>query len=236
MLIISSMGGSGSTFVRDALKRKGYEVCARPDAGRQKLNQTMLSTWGIRTQKFFHFNPIENITAENLFKETYTRLKTLETKGRKIALLLLEWGAMGFLQNLDERPVYIIRNPLFAFNSYSSGTAFNRDKGRRIKYAGGKDQNDPVWVDAFFGNFSLWLPNAENALKAVQRNKGFVVRYFKFEQDWKTVQEALNVPDITGNFKCMNNIDLVHKHLSRETISYIKEKTDKIWNEILALP
>lgn len=234
MLIISSTGGSGSTFVINALRKAGYRVCARPDAGRQKLNQTMLSTWHERVKPFFRSDPPEDITAQRLFQHTYDELKKMD-EGRP-ALVLLEWGAMGFLDYVKniEKPIYLIRDPLLTINSYSSGTTWSRDYGKRIKYAGGEDHNDPAWIDAFFGGFSWWLANAQNALEAVKNDQGYIVRYYKFKVDWNSIPNMYMLP-IANKFKCKNNMKVATSFFSQEAIDYIRSKTDTIWNEIKSL-
>lgn len=233
MIIISATGGSGSTFVRDSLRRKGYKVCARPDAGRQKLNQTMLSTWKIRTKPFFSFDKsyMEDLGAVELFHVTYNRLK--RQNNRRLVLMLLEWGAMGFLKNKPEKPIYLVRDPLYTITSYSSGTSFNQDKGRRIKYAGGKDHNDPIWIDAFFGEFSWWMENAEHAIQAVKEGRGHIVRYYRFKEDWSRIP---GLPDITDSFKCKNDPAAPVRFFSEEALKYIEEKTKGVWNEVMNLP
>lgn len=230
MLIVSSMGGSGSTFVVNALRKYGYKVCARPDAGRQKLNQTMLSTWRERVKPFFQYEPHVDITAEQLCHVTYEKLKE-QDRGRT-ALVLLEWCAMGFLENRGEKPIYIVRDPLLNICSYSSGTSWSGDDGKRIKFTGAKDHNDPIWIDAFFGPFSWWLANTQEALEAVRNNRGYVVRYYKFKEDWNKIP---NVPSIADKFKCKNNLDVALNFFSEEAVSYIQSKTDDIWNEIKKL-
>lgn len=232
MLVLSSTGGSGSTFVLDQLRKHGWQVCQRPDAGQQKVNNTLYSTWKVRTKEFMSEpDGLEQMSTEELFQYTYNQLKGQEHP--KLAMLCLEWGGRGYLsQCKGDMVVYVVRDPVFAFNSYSGGTEWSGDKGRRIRYVGASGPNDKVWVDAFFGSFSFWLSGAYHALQAAKFGKGHIVRYERFEEDWKRIG---GLPPIYENFHCADSMEKVSSHLTLETIEYIREHTGYVWNQICEL-
>jgi len=143
----------------------------------------------------------------------------------------MTWGGLGFLNKIDSCPViYFIRNPLFAFNSYSGGGWRSAGGLRRIAYVGAKDQNDKKWIDLFFGDFALWLDGSKNAIKAVEEGNGHIVRYHNLKKDWKQI--PVKLPVVYRNFKCKDEIGKVEKYLSTNTVKYIKDITDDVWEKI----
>lgn len=232
MLLLGSTGGGGSTYVLNRLRDFGWRVCQRPDAGHQKVNNTLQSTWRVRTKDFMEEpQDLDNMTTEALFQYTHSQLKRQDQN--RLAMLCLEWGGRGLFHACEgDIVVYMLRDPLFAFNSYSGGTEWSGDKGRRIRYVGGAGPNDKKWIDAFFGDFSFWRGNAENALQAVRAGTGHVVRYEHFEQDWKRLGEF---PPIYKGFKCADSMGKVTSHLTLETISYIRDVTGDVWNQLCDL-
>ncbi len=232
MLIISATGGSGSSFVVSRFKKKyKWNVCIRPDGGSQKSNHTVISIWKKRTCSFFPPpDGVETFNDRQLFEATYGGLK--QTNNNKTMLMCMSWGGMGFLNDLSEKVIFLIRNPVFAFNSYSGGGWRSEGGQRRIKYAGASSPNDKMWIDAFLGDFSLWLKGAKNALRAAKEGRGVIVRCHRFKEDWKKID---NVPPVYKGFKQHDDINKVSKYLTQETINYIEDKTQYVWEQIKAL-
>jgi len=230
MILVSSSGGSGSSFLGKAFRKSGWKVCLRPDGGRQKANRTAVSIWMERTKPFFKCSKnMSGASDRKMFDVVYENLKN-----RKNTMLLsMTWGGMGLFNGLEKAyPVYLIRNPLHAFVSYSGGGWRSEGGARRIKYVGATSPNDKIWVDQFFGDFALWLNGAKQALIARSSGTGFIVRYHAFKKDWKVVCGRLGAPDITNKFSCSDSMDKVRRVLTVETIDYINNLVGNVWAEI----
>ena len=53
MIVISSTGGSASSFVSDQFSMNRWGVCLRPDGGQQKATHTEKQIYDERTVPFF---------------------------------------------------------------------------------------------------------------------------------------------------------------------------------------
>ena len=228
MKIITSTGGGGSSFVANQFSLNKWDVCLRPDGGKQKATHTVEQIFLKRTKPFFNVDVQDNqYSQKELFQMTYDNLKSL--KQSNLMLLCMSWGGMGFLNDLEEETIFLLRNPIFAFNSYSGGGWRPEGGKRRIEYIGASGPNDKKWIDAFLGDFSMWLDGAKNALESHKNGNGHIVRYHKFVEDWKKID---GVPPIHNEFKSKDSYDKITGFLTEETVNYIKEKTDDVWNEI----
>ena len=229
MIIISATGGSGSSFLVSSFLKRGWNVCARPDGGHQKLKHSVHSVWENRVKSFFDV-PVDyrKMSQREMFDLTYDGLRNK----KKTVLLCMSWGGMGFLKEVKEKVIYLVRDPVFAFNSYSGGGWRDSGGERRIRYVGASDPNDKKWIDAFLGYFSLWKDGAKNAIKSCKSGKGHIVRYHRFKEDWRRIGGVHNV---RYNFSCKDNNKKVIKHLTHDTIAYIKYKTKNIWSKIIEL-
>jgi len=227
VVIVSATGGSGSSFIVSSFIKGGWNVCVRPDGGHQKIKYTVDVIWKKRVSPFFITKTNTNtLTQKERFELTYEKLR----HKKNIVLVCMTWGGMGFLKDLDEKAIYLIRNPVFAFNSYSGG-GWRKDGGmRRIKYVGASSPNSKKWIDAFLGDFSFWVDGAENALKACKNGNGTIIRYHRLKEDWKQLDGFEN---ICGSFHCKDKEKKVTKYLTKKTIRYIKNKTKDIWGKIL---
>ena len=226
MITISSTGGSGSSFVYREFKNHGWNVCLRPDAGSQKDYIENYALWKERTKSFFK-PPEKEIPWTELAQHTINKLRHAE----KTMLLCMCWGGEGHLQE-EKDVIYLVRDPLFAFNSYS-GCGWRSEGGQsRIKMVGAKDHNDPVWIKSFLFNFSDWVAGAIFAYNAHINGNGHIVRYHKFKSDWKNL--PLKVPPVHENFECKDTPEKLKK-LSSETQGLIIKETQKIWQKILNL-
>jgi hypothetical protein len=141
----------------------------------------------------------------------------------------MSWGGMGLLNEVNN-VIYLIRNPIFAFNSYSGGGWRSEGGKRRIKYVGASGPNDRKWIDAFFGDFSYWIDGAKNALKAKDKGIGHIVRYHKLTEDWKSL--PMDLPPIYKGFECKDDISKVRGYLNDDTINYINNLTNNLWDKI----
>ncbi len=228
MIIVSSTGGSGSSFMADFFKKNSWEVCLRPDGGKQKATHTVHEIFKNRTKKFFKNDKNFNeMNLKELFEVSYSNLNNINNTN--IMLLSMSWGGLGYLNNLPEKTIFLVRDPVFAFNSYSGGGWRSEGGLRRIKYVNAKGPNDKIWIDAFLGSFSMWLDGANNALEAHKNKTGHIVRYHNLAEDWNKIKE---VPKLLKEFEGMDDIQKVKNYLSEDTIKYIKEKTQNTWNEI----
>ena len=52
MIIVSSTGGSGSSFIADFFKKNSWKVCLRPDGGKQKATHTVHEIFKIEQKNF----------------------------------------------------------------------------------------------------------------------------------------------------------------------------------------
>ena len=141
-------------------------------------------------------------------------------------------GGWGFLNNLVEKPIFLVRDPRFAFNSDSGGGWRKEGGARRIKYVEATGPNDIRWINLWLNDFAFWLDGAKNALKAHEQQKGYIVRYHNFKEDWAKIP---NVPPIHKNFNSKDNPDKLQGFLSEQTIEIIKNKTDEVWNTICSI-
>lgn len=228
MKIISSTGGSGSSFVAAQFEKYHWDVCLRPDGGRQKATHTVEEIYVRRMRPFFRVNsPIEKHSQYELFQTAYHGLKKLRRKN--LMLLCMSWGGMGYLNELKEETIFLLRDPIFAFNSYSGGGWRKEGGERRIKYVGASGPNDRKWIDAFLGDFSMWIDGAKNALQAHHNGTGHIVRYNRFVDDWKKIK---GVPPIHNHFDSKDNLPGLEGFLTTSTIDYIKERTLDVWEQI----
>ncbi len=207
MLIISATGGSGSTFIASSFKKAGWKVCLRPDVGSQKGFD--FSYYKKRTAPFFK-TKLKNYDDAKMFNEVYEHLHGKE----KTMLLLMTWGAMNFLKGLPETRIYVIRNPIFTYNSYI--------KEQHLERLGGKSKDDPKIIDAFFGNYSRWN---DHYRAAISDNPKYMVRYESFKEDWEKIPD---VPPIYKRFEGKNNWDKIK--LKKKTLDYIFCVAGQRWN------
>ena len=166
-----------------------------------------------------------------MFDICYNGLKNF-SQVHKTMLLCMTWGGLGFLNEIEEEVIYLIRDPLFAFNSYSGGGWRKEGGARRIKYVGAEGPNDKKWIDLWLNDFSHWLTGAENALRAQKTGKGKIVRYHNFANDWRSID---GVPPIHIGYEPNDNIDKIKGFLTDKTIEYLREKTAYVWDEIKEL-
>ena len=229
MKIISSTGGGGSSFVADQFSTNGWAVCLRPDGGHQKATHTVKQIYDERTSPFFKTGLNHLATQEQMFVEAYNTLNRINYKN--IMLLCMSWGGLGFLNELDEKTIFLVRDPIFAFNSYSGGGWRKEGGARRIKYVGASGPNDKKWIDLWLNEFAFWKQGANNALNSVKNGTGLLVRYHNFAEDWSRISD---VPPIHKNFKSKDDISKTNGFLTSDTIDYIREQTNDVWEEIKA--
>jgi hypothetical protein len=225
---ICATGGSGSSFLVDKFIDDKWRVCIRPDGGHQKANITSFDIYKKRTAHFFKTKLLFNATPEEMFEETYSQIN--EINNGKFMLMSMSWGGMGFYNNKDTKVIFLVRDPIYSFNSYSGGGWRSAGGERRINYVGATNANDKRWIDLWLNNFSYWKKGAEFALKAAKSGKGYLVRYHSFEEDWSLIP---NVPPFHKDFKSSDNPDKYKKLLNDATIKYIRRQTDDIWTEIV---
>jgi len=229
MKIISSTGGSGSSFVADQFGVSGWRVCLRPDGGQQKATHTEKQIYDERISSFFKTNLNQEPSQESMFREAYNNLQRIGNDNTM--LLCMTWGGLGFLNELKEKTIFLVRDPIFAFNSYSGGGWRKEGGQRRIKYVGASGPNDKKWIDLWLGEFSLWKQGAIHALNSANNGTGHLVRYHNFVEDWAHLE---GVPPIHRNFKNKDDGNKLQGFLSIDTIKYIREQTSDIWKEIRA--
>ena len=225
---MSGTGGSGGTFICSRFRRCGWKTCVRPDKinnppGKVITKET-IKTYKNKTKGLFSLpSKIKKFTDEELFKVTYKELKHHKLSN-KIMLFCMRWGGLGYLTQIKEKPIYVIRNPIFAFNSYSGGGW--RITNRRVENAGG-----PIrWADLWFGKVGMWISGTQYALDEYNKGKAYVVRYDRFKEDWLKIGKG--VPPIYKNFVCKDKMSKVKKKFSSDVIDYVKAKTDSIWGEV----
>jgi len=231
MIIINSTGGGGSSFVADEFSKRGWKVCLRPDGGRQKATHTVEQVYLERTKPFFENNlELEGerqYSQKELFDNAYKNLRNISNSN--LLLLCMSWGGMGYLNQLEEKTIFLVRDPVFAYNSYSGGGWRSAGGERRIKHVGATGPNDKKWIDLFLGDFSMWVSGVENALKAYHNESGYIVRYHKFAHDWKKIE---GVPPIYRTHKAKDNEEKIAGFLTQETVEYIREKTNSVWEKV----
>jgi len=228
MKIISSTGGGGSSFVADQFQTNKWVVCLRPDGGRQKATHTVKQVFLERTRPYFYIDVEDGkYSQRELFQITYEKLNAL--RWPNLMLLCMSWGGMGYLNDLEEKTIFLLRDPIFAFTSYSGGGWRKEGGARRIKYIGATGPNDKKWIHVFLGDFSMWLDGAKNALKAYESGSGHIVRYHNFVEDWQKID---GVPPVHENFDSKDDYKKLEGFLTEETIDYIKEKTNDVWDKI----
>jgi len=230
LIILSSTGGGGSSFLVDELIRSGYNVCVRPDGGEQKIGISSFEIYKNRTKDFFRTRLSDGCDDLEMFNEAFVSLNS-KKKG-KYALVCMNWGLKGYFEkvSMDIKPFYLVRDPLFAFNSYS-GNGWRSDGGqRRISGLGFESANDPRWVEAWLGEFAHWEKGAKVALLAHRSNRGHLLRYHSLRED----ASHTNLLPKLENYKC-GDVEEKLTCLSSETKLLIREKTAKLWDEILSL-
>tara|TARA_Y100001935_G_scaffold145497_1_gene120269 strand:+ start:5479 stop:6252 length:774 start_codon:yes stop_codon:yes gene_type:complete len=226
-IVISSTGGSGSSYLIDQLILRGFNVCVRPDGGEQKINVDSFELYKNRTRKFFQTNLRPGCDDADMFNETIFNLN--KKKRGRYALVCMNWGLKGFFSKLGSqiKPIYLVRNPLFAFNSYS-GLGWRKDGGsRRISGLGFDGPNDLRWVNAWLEDFAHWEKGAKIAIDAARSQSGHLVRYHKMNEDFC---EIPNFP-VLKKFYCKDSATKINE-ITDETIDYIKARTDKLWHSI----
>ena len=231
MIVMSGTRGSGGTFICSRVGRYGWLTCIRPDKINNPPGKVIegktIRTYKSKTRAFFRLpSKIKRFTDKELFKVTYKELKHHKLSN-KIMLFCTRWGGFGYLTQIEEKPIYVVRNPVFAFNS-DSGGGWRIKKGRveHIKQAGG-----PIkWAELWFGEVGLWMAGTQYALDEYKKGKAYVVRYNRFEEDWLKIGKS--VPPIYKDFVCKDEISRVKEKFSIDVIDYIKAKTDSLWEEI----
>ena len=230
MVIISSVGGSGSSFVAEQFQRYAWRVCLRPDGGGQKATHTEQQIFLERTRPFYSSWADESASLEQMFKQAYVKLSGKNESN--LMLLCMTWGGLGLLNLVKEKPIFLVRDPIFAFNSYSGGgwrSGAESGGTRRIRYVEASGPNDKKWIDLWLGNFAYWIDTTNNAIRSIQENKGYIVRYHNFKEDWSKIP---NVPPIHEEFSSKDDLKKLEGFLTQDTIDYIREKTDDIWNTV----
>ena len=232
MKIIRATGGSGSSFLAKRFEELGWYVCLRPDGGHQKFSKTKEQIFAARTKSFFSSEGIvDGVTQKEMFDVCYSNLQSFRHV-EKTMLLCMTWGGLGYLNGLPEETIYLIRDPIFAFNSYSGGGWRAEGGKRRIAYLGATGPDDRKWIDLWLNDFALWKKGAENALRDYKDGLGHIVRYHSFAEDWGKLE---GLPPVHRGYEPKDNIEKVISFLREETISYIREQTDDLWNEIKEL-
>jgi len=227
MNVISATGGSGSSFLYREFKKAGWKICLRPDGGSQKNNCDPIEHYKDRTRGFLK-DVDYMLTEKGRCDLILDKLRNKE----KTMVLCMTWGGLGFLQD-EMAVIYLLRNPLYAFTSYSGGGWRKEGGEARIKKVGAKGPNDIRWVDAFFGWFSHWSNGARYALDAHNRGTGYIVRYDRLPDDWKKLPGRL--PKVYKGFECKDDFNKVKRFLDTGTIDYIQEMTHDIWSTISKL-
>lgn len=234
-VLMWSTGGGGSSYLVKRFRQYGWDVCERPDGGKQKANKTVTEIFVERTKPFFTMTNgnVEDLTQEQMCEITLSQLRTKHNT----MLMSMSWGGMGLFENIEGiKPIYLVRNPVNAYVSYSGG-GWRKEGGlRRMQYVGAENQNDKKWVDLFLGNFSHWKNGAETALRQVQNGTGHIIRYHKLLEDWTTLQKEMPyLPPVQNNFSSKDSDEKAQLYLNRETIEYIQEQTKDVWNQITQL-
>jgi len=227
MIVISSTGGSGSSFVADQFSMNHWKVCLRPDGGQQKATHSEKQIYDERTIPHFESLLGKKPNQEQMFEEAYVKLR--KAKNDNLMLLCMTWGGLGYLNNIEEKTIFLVRDPVFAFNSYSGGGWRKEGGQRRIKYVGASGANDKKWIDLWLGKFAHWKQGALHAINSAKEGNGHLVRYHSFAKDWEKIE---GVPPIHKNFKSKDEILKLQGFLSAETIKYIREETNDVWKEI----
>ncbi len=227
-VIICSTGGSGSSFVANIFSNNKWLVCLRPDGGSQKSTHSEYEIYLDRTRYFFKTKLSNTASQYEMFSETYEKLSS--RRFGKIMLLSMAWSGHGFMGNLNKKVIYLVRDPVYTFNSYSGGGWRKEGGERRINYVGASGPNDKVWIDSWLDDFSLWAKSTENALKSANNGKGYLVRYHSFKEDWSKIP---NMPPVYLSFGSLDAPSKYEKFLTEETVEYIRSKTNYIWNKVL---
>ena len=132
-------------------------------------------------------------------------------KQSKVALITIRWGNMGLYK--DEPVIYMIRNPLYAYVSFSGG-GWLKQNIEHLRFTGTLDPNCRKWIDAWLGDRWLWKSGAEVALSAYEDGVGTIVRYNKFKTDWPKT----GMPAIHHGFKSHDTLGFISrrkgKHIS----------------------
>lgn len=231
MKIISSTGGSGSSFVVKKFEQNNWLVCTRPDGGQQKSTHTTRQIYDERTGVFYQSRLTQESSQRELFNEAHTALGQFSNIcNGKIMLMCMTWGGLGYLNNLKEKTIFLLRDPVYAFNSYSGGGWRKEGGARRIKYVGATGPNDKKWIDLWLNDFALWKNGSIHALKSHEMGTGDIVRYHNFEEDWQKIK---NVPNVCDDFVCRDELSKLDSNfISEETIDYIRSQTSDVWNKI----
>jgi hypothetical protein len=224
MLIISATVGSGSSFIAQKFAEHGWEICLRPDKYMRKHNSIISKTYKERLGNIIKIPPnIDQLNNQQLCELACDKL--MATKKEKLLLLSMSWGGLGYLQNINAKKLFIIRHPLYAFNSYSGG-GWRKTHKRTKAY---REFND--WADEWLNDRSHWIEHTQNAIIACKKNQGYIVRYEKFKNDWKNV--PLSLPPIHREFKNRDDMRKVEKTIPADTINYLMDKTSTVWDEVI---
>jgi hypothetical protein len=97
---------------------------------------------------------------------------------------------------------------------------------------GADGPNDRRWIDAWLGEFALWLDTTRHAMDAVEEGTGYLLRYHRLMEDWAKVPD---LPPPPAKFDCKDKTGKLN-HLSANTITYIRERTGEVWERVEKLP
>lgn len=182
------------------------------------LNTSHLRSAGIK------FNPDKlNDTSLNKLVATYldaVRDDESSFPGTTV-LLSYHWGEYGIFKDLDIETIYLIRDPFNSIISHSKAIRHQKD----YLASGYTHINSPEWIDNYLvGPHHKWIANAENALR---HTNAIVIRYHKFNEDWRNVT---GLPDIRNQFIFhSNNITDI---FTQDSINYIYQKTKYICKDL----
>ena len=226
MKIVCSTGGSGSSSVAGQFKRAKWKICKRPDGGKLKSAGKHIFTFRARMKPFFHTKKADLVKMNEceLFDFAMRKLRKKDTS--KTFMNCFRWGGLGFFNEYPDEVIFLIRDPVFAFNSYS-GLGWRPEGGkRRMKMIGASGPNDVKWIDAFLDDFAMWIDTAKNALICKKAGHGKIIRYHKLNDDWGSIDAPFSY-----TFKSRDDPSKLG-NLNRDTIEYIRNRTDDIWTEI----
>lgn len=224
MIIVTATGGSGSSFIRHEFKEYGWDVCKRPDK---------IGNEDVFCDRIKSLMRVPKSAPQMDDGEKFEYIKDRIGYKSKKLLLSWEWGAKGMYRGYSPKPIYMFRDPVFTLNSFSGGGWYPKVRDGRIREAGCSTANSAEWVDAFFGRYGLWEDLARVAIEEVSHGLAHILRYDRFESDWKRIDYF--VPPIYKSFDCKDDMDKVRKFLTDDTIEYIRERAGELWRDIQEL-
>ena len=226
-VIVASAGGCGSSFLIGELLRQGFAVCIRPDGGANKIGVDPFEVYKSRTRLFYR----TKLCAASSEKERAEEcLRELSKLSRKVALVSMRWGYLGLFRELDREMElrFLVRNPLFAFMSYS-GLGWRSEGGlKRVAGVGAQDYTDRAWIDAWLGDFGNWLEGAGEAMRYIKEkpgNESKVALYHKFQNHFDDL--------ITVDGFRFSDSEEKLSVLDAQTRLYIERRTSELWSELL---